>query len=92
MQRALLCARRRCRRFFRWPVAALAPDFCSEPDRWICLQCRLRLLPKSPLGQAISYALGNWQALCRYVEDGDLSIDNNLSERALRAQAVGRKN
>jgi transposase len=27
-----------------------------------------------------------------YPEDGDLSIDNNLSERALRAQAVGRKN
>lgn len=58
---------------------------------WL-LDQKLRVLPKSPLGQAISYALGNWQALCRYVEDGDLSIDNNLSERALRAQAIGRKN
>ena len=58
---------------------------------WL-LDQKLRVLPKSPVGQAISYALGNWQALCRYVEDGDLSIDNNLSERALRAQAVGRKN
>ncbi len=53
---------------------------------------KLRVLPKSPLGQAISYALANWQALCRYAEDGELPIDNNLSERALRAQAVGRKN
>ncbi len=58
---------------------------------WL-LDQKLRVLPKSPLGQAISYSLANWQALCRYVEDGDLSIDNNLSERALRAQAVGRKN
>ena len=53
---------------------------------------RNRVLPKSPIGQATSYALSNWQALCRYPEDGDLSIDNNISERALRAQAVGRRN
>jgi transposase len=58
---------------------------------WLVEQ-KLRVLPKSPGGQAISYALANWQALCRYPEDGELSIDNNLSERALRAQAVGRKN
>jgi transposase len=58
----------------------------------LLLNQKPRVLPKSPLGQAISYALANWRALCRYVEDGDLSIDNNLSERALRAQAVGRKN
>ena len=58
---------------------------------WL-LDQKLRVLPKSPLGQAISYALANLQALCRYPEDGDLSIDNNLSERALRVQAVGRKN
>lgn len=41
---------------------------------------------------AIAYVLANWQALCRYPEDGELSIDNNLLERSLRAQAVGRKN
>ena len=52
----------------------------------------LRVLPKSPIGKAISYALSNWQALIRYTEDGDLAIDNNLSERTLRAQAIGRKN
>ena len=51
-----------------------------------------RVLPKSPIGMSISYALSNWQALCRYTEDGDLAIDNNLSERTLRAQAIGRKN
>lgn len=51
-----------------------------------------RVLPKSPLGEAITYAQLQWQALRRYTEDGDLAIDNNAAERALRAVAVGRKN
>ncbi len=50
------------------------------------------VLPKSPLGEAIRYARGNWEALVRYVEDGELAIDNNAAERALRCVAVGRKN
>jgi hypothetical protein len=49
-------------------------------------------LPKSPLGQAVSYARNQWQALRRYTEDGRLTIDNNVSERTLRHQAIGRKN
>ncbi len=51
-----------------------------------------RVLPKSPIGQAIGYALNNWEALNRYVEHGFLNIDNNTAERALRSIAVGRKN
>jgi hypothetical protein len=50
------------------------------------------VLPKSPEGQAISYALSNWEALIRYCKDGDLEIDNNGAERSLRGIAVGRKN
>jgi hypothetical protein len=50
------------------------------------------VLPKSPIGQAVAYALANWGALARYTEDGDLAIDNNAAERALRAVAIGRKN
>jgi transposase len=50
------------------------------------------VLPKSPEGQAIAYALSNWQALVRYCEDGDLEIDNNGAERSLRGVAIGRKN
>jgi transposase len=49
-------------------------------------------LPKSTLGQAVSYARNQWQALRRYTEDGRLTIDNNVSERTLRHQAIGRKN
>ena len=51
-----------------------------------------RLLPKSALAQAVTYALNQWQALCRYSQDGRLTIDNNISERRLRDQAIGRKN
>ena len=41
---------------------------------------------------AIRYALGLWEALTRYCDDGHLEIDNNAAERALRAVALGRKN
>ena len=53
---------------------------------------RRRLSSKSALGKALQYALGRWDALTRYLDDGRLSIDNNLSERLLRGIAVTRKN
>jgi transposase len=59
--------------------------------RWL-ERVREQVLPKSPMGVAIGYALGNRAALTRYTEAGLLDIDNNASERALRAVAVGRKN
>lgn len=65
----------------------LLTAFCQ----WLQEQ-RAAVLPKSPMGQAISYALSNWDALTRYTEAGFLAIDNNVSERTLRAVAVGRKN
>jgi transposase len=65
----------------------LLTAFCQ----WLTGQ-RQAVLPKSPMGQAISYALSNWPALCRYTEAGFLAIDNNASERALRGLAIGRKN
>jgi hypothetical protein len=51
-----------------------------------------KVLPKSPIGQAIAYALRHWQALTRYLNDGFLDIDNNAAELTLRHVAVGRKN
>ena len=50
------------------------------------------ILPKSPMGQAITYVLNQWEALNVYTTDGELAIDNNASENALRRIAVGRKN
>jgi transposase len=55
-------------------------------------QSREQVLPRSPAGQAIAYTLSNWAALVRYVEDGDLAIDNNQAERTMRGIAIGRKN
>src|SRR5881275_2405480 len=55
-------------------------------------QIQSEVLPKSPAGRAVSYTLKNWTALTRYCEDGDLSIDNNATERDIRGVAVGRNN
>jgi transposase len=55
-------------------------------------QARLQALPKSPLAEALGYVRNQWQALNVYLTDGDLSIDNNIAERALRGTAIGRKN
>jgi transposase len=63
----------------------------EELKRWLDEQ-RPQALPKSALGQAVGYALNNWEALSRYLEQGYLAIDNNLSERTLRAIALGRNN
>jgi len=53
---------------------------------------QLRTLPKSPMGKAISYSLKQWDELIEYLNDGKLSIDKNVAERAIRPIAVGRKN
>jgi hypothetical protein len=52
----------------------------------------LKLSRKSDTTAAIRYALGRWEALTRYCDDGRLEIDNNAAERALRAVALDRKN
>jgi transposase len=56
------------------------------------LEIQTEVLPKSPEGRAVRYTLKNWTALTRYCEDGDLEIDNNATERAIRGVAVGRNN
>ena len=51
-----------------------------------------RHLPQSLLGIAIDYALGQWQTLDVYLDDGRVEIDNNLVENAIRPTALGKKN
>lgn len=51
-----------------------------------------RLSAKSDIAGAMTYALNNWVALTRYLDDGRLEIDNAAAERSLRSVAVGRKN
>jgi len=50
------------------------------------------VLPKSPGARAVRYALNQWDALTRFLEDGDLEIDNGATERANRDIAIGRTN
>lgn len=53
---------------------------------------RGQVLPKSKIGEAITYACNRWKYMERYLEDGKLEIDNNLVENAIRPVAIGRKN
>jgi transposase len=63
----------------------------SELKAWLDAESRTAL-PKSSVGEAIHYVLNHWPAFMRYTERGDLTIDNNLSERTLRPIAIGRNN
>ena len=56
------------------------------------LEIREEVLPKSPEARAVRYALNQWEALTRFLKDGDLEIDNGATERANRGIAIGRGN
>jgi transposase len=56
------------------------------------LQLQQQVLPKSPSGTAVRYALNQWEALTRFLQDGELEIDNGATERANRGIAIGRGN
>ena len=68
-----------------------AEPILDKMEAWLAAH-RFEVLPKSPTGQAFTYATNQWEALRRYTSDGRLEIDNGRSERMLRLVAVGRKN
>ena len=51
-----------------------------------------RVPPRGGVADAIRYALTRWTALCRFLDDGRIELDNNTVERAIRPIALGRKN
>lgn len=53
---------------------------------------RPQILGQSGTARAIDYTLRRWEALVRYVENGDYPMDNNPIENAIRPIALGRKN
>jgi transposase len=69
----------------------LSLPILEQFHQWLLAQ-RPEVLPKSPTGEAVSYALNNWEALRRYTEAGFLAIDNNVAEREMKKIAIGRKN
>ncbi len=76
--------RKRVRHSQAWPLL-------DSLEEWLRAKL-LTLSRKSDTAGAIQYALNQWQALCRYCDDGIIEIDNNAAERSLRAVALGRKN
>jgi transposase len=63
----------------------------KELEKWMKEQLP-DVLPKSSIGQAIAYTLGLWNRLTRYIDNGQVEIDNNLIENSIRPVALGRKN
>jgi len=63
----------------------------QELEKWMKDQLP-DILPKSSIGQAIAYTLGLWNRLTRYIDNGQVEIDNNLIENSIRPVALGRKN
>jgi len=51
-----------------------------------------RSRPKSPLGEACSYLLNQWDTLVAHCDHGCTKLDNNLMENAIRGSALGKKN
>jgi transposase len=70
---------------------ARSKPLLDDLKAWMEAQ-RRRASSKTALGKALQYALGRWEALTRYADDGRLAIDNNLAEHLLRGIAVTRKN
>jgi transposase len=50
------------------------------------------VLPESSLGKAISYLLGLWTGLTRFLDDPRIPLANNQTERGLRGVVLGRRN
>ena len=56
------------------------------------VEIRSQLAPSERLANACDYALGQWNRLEEYLKDGQVEIDNNWCEGAMRPVALGRKN
>ena len=60
------------------------------PLAWASVATRKRVADGSALAKAIDYSLKRWTALIRYADSGDLPIDNNPVENAIRPIAIGK--
>jgi transposase len=71
--------------------AANAAPILAELKKWMIINMT-EVAPKSAIGKAIQYSLARWDKLEVYLTDGNLRIDNNLTENSIRPIALGRKN
>ena len=63
----------------------------KEIKKWLD-QKSIAVPPKSPMGQAVSYTLGQWKKLEIFLENVTIPLDNNQTENAIRPFVIGRKN
>jgi transposase len=66
-----------------------APAILEEMRAWLWTQAEMKSLS---IGKAAAYALGIWDRLTRFVDNPQIPLDNNATERAIRGPVVGRKN
>ena len=63
----------------------------TEMHEWL-IRLRVATADGSGLARAIDYSLNRWPSLIRYAQTGNLPIDNNPAENAIRPIAIGKKN
>ncbi len=68
-----------------------AKPILNEFKKWLSKEI-LQTPQKGLLGRAIAYTLNQWKRLIGYLEDGSLTIDNNMAENSIRPFVIGRKN
>jgi transposase len=68
-----------------------AKPLLQELKQW-CDDNLAKTAKESLIGKAIRYTLNQWDYLIRYIEDGNLHIDNNAAERHIKPFVIGRKN
>jgi len=65
-------------------------DLIDKANKHLLQKSKIR--PKSRFGEAVRYALGQWEGAGTYLSHGQVEIDNNGIERDIRPSAVGKKN
>jgi transposase len=70
---------------------ATSAPLVANYKAWLDVEV-IKVLPKSPMGEAIRYTLGQWTALNEFLNDGEVPLDTNAIERLLRGVAISRKN
>lgn len=74
---------------YRWRQEKSRP-ILDALHTWL-VKNQAEVMPQSLIGKAISYAIGQWLYIYRYIDDGRAPIDNNLIERDIRPFTIGRK-
>jgi transposase len=70
---------------------AKAKPIADALHAWMAAH-RLKVPDGSAIAKALDYSLTRWEALTRYLDDGNLPPDNNHVENQIRPVAIGRAN